>query len=359
MRKYFSLMNHHSISHKRTKPSSTDNKADTIEILTKYYEQKINSLQHQIDILRNEFKQDINNLRQNQNYNNTNNGNSGNTNNTNNTNATTNPITNPIIKTKSKRNEHNSNTVSSFFHIKDEDKKIMLKTHHQIYKVHTNTIIKHNNNKINNNNNNNNNNTGIVDFYNKKHNVDDSFKGKKQRHTKSSSLDNNNNSRNNNNKRINVNRNNTYNKNNINKIQAFIVLINSSVIDYELKCKMVFLCKQTKQYIHNKQHLINISKDNIRINKNKLRDNVKEIIHMFPSKTAVLDVNFCSKDNESCIYSLIGSDEVYSQFYDIVKKMCNVNQNEQKQSISKLIYTYIIVYRTIVFTIYHTKYISI
>lgn len=341
MKKYFSFMNHHSTSHKRTKPSSTDNKTDTIEILTKYYEQKINSLQHQIDILRNEFKQDINNLRQNQNYNN-NNVNSGNTNNTANTNATTNTFTNPIIKTKSKRNEHNSNTVSSFFHIKDEDKKIMLKTHHQIYKVHTNTMNKYNNNKITNNNNNNNNtgNTGIVDLYNKKHNVDDSFKGKKQRHTKSSSFDNNNNNSRNN-KRINVNRNNTYNKNNINKIQAFIVLINSSVIDYELKCKIVFLCKQTKQYIHNKQHLINIAKDNIRLNKDKVINNVKEIINVFPSKTAIFDVNFCSKDNESCIYSLIGSDEVYSQFYDVVKKMCNnVNTNEQKQSISKLIYIY-------------------
>ena len=352
MKKYFSLMNRHSTSHKRTKPSSTDNKADTIEILTKYYEQKINSLQHQIDILRNEFKQDINNLRQNQNYNN-NNGNSGNNNtNINNTNATTNTFANPIIKTKSKRNEHNSNTVSSFFHIKDEDKKIMLKTHHQIHKVHTNTIIKHNNNKFTNNNN-----TGVVDFYNKKHNVEDSFKGKKQRHTKSSSFDNNNNSRNN--KRINVNRNNTYNKNNINKIQALIVLINSSVSDYELKCKIVFLCKQTKQYIHSKQHLINIAKDNIRINKDIVINKVNEIINVFPSKTAVFDVNFCSKDNESCIYSLIDSDEVYSQFYDIVKKICNVNQNEQKQSISKLIYTYIIVYRTIVFTIYHTQFISI
>ena len=325
MKKYFSLMNNHSHSHKRTKPSSTDNKIDTIEILTKYYDQKINSLQHQIDKLRNEFKQDINNLRLNQNNNN---------NNTNNNSSNT--FTNALIKTKSKRNEHNSNILSSFFHIKDEDKKIMMKTHHQIFKVHTNTNIKHN--KLNNN-------VGAV--Y--------SFKGTRQRHTKSSSYDHNNNS-----KRINVNRNNTYNKNNNNnKIHALIVLINSSVVEYELKCKMVFLCKQTKQHIYSKQHLMNIAKDNVKVNKDKVMNNVKEKVNAFPSKTAVLDVNFCSKDNESSIYSLIGSDEVYFQFYDVVNKMCNIKQSEQIRSISKLIYIYIIVYRTIILTMYHTQYIAI
>ena len=317
MKKYFSLMNHHSSSQKRIKPSSTDNKADTIELLSKYYEQKINALQHQIDLLRNEFKQDISNIRQSNNNTNVNH---------NNNTSNANTFTNSLIKTKSKRN---SNTLSSYFQIKDEDKKVMMKTHNQIFKVHTSTNTKHN--KVNN---------GVVDFYNKKHNKDDSFKGTKQRHTKSSSYDNNN-------KRINVKRNNTYNKINSSKVTALIVLVNSSVVDYELKCKIVFLCKQTKQYIHSKQHLMNIAKDNVRVIKDKVKWNVQQIINAFPSKTAVFDVNFCSKDNEGCIHSLIGNDNVYSQFYDIVMKMCNSKQIEQKKSISKLIYIDIYIYNCI------------
>lgn len=368
MRKYYSLINHHHPVHKRNKQGlansmgstySTENKFEskfyTIEILTKYYEQKLNSLQNQIEQLRFEFKQDINTLKQT---------------NPHNYNLNYSPSSKMFNKQRLRISEQNTRTLLSYCHIKNEDKKIMMKTHYPMPKLQNNNSKNSSENM-----------SCLFDYYNQKqtriyrHNITSEVhhSSNKKVFKKYSSEHNYRHK-----KIIGEQSNHHYNKssiifqnnniiqsqqiinNNDNKIRAIKILINSSVIEYKLKCKLVFLCSETKKYITNKLDLINITKGNVNSNKEKIKEMISKHVLTFPSKTAILHLQFMTKENENVIIKQLNNgdnNEIYNQFYELIKKLINSKQTEKNKSLSKFIYVFFFyLYRTIVFRIYYSKF---
>ena len=83
---------------------------------------------------------------------------------------------------------------------------------------------------------------------------------------------------------------------------------------YNLKNKTRFF---QKKFIKNKKQLLNIKKINIKTSKAKIKDAIKCKVSSFPSKTAILQLNFISKENENIIYDNLknNSNEYYNQFH--------------------------------------------
>jgi hypothetical protein len=123
------------------------------------------------------------------------------------------------------------------------------------------------------------------------------------------------------------------------------------------------LCSETKKYITNKLDLINITKGNVNSNKEKIKEMISKHVLAFPSKTAILHLQFITKENENVIMKQLNNcdnNKIYNQFYESIKKLINSKQIEKNKSLSKFIYIFFFyLYRTIVFRIYYSKFFYI
>jgi hypothetical protein len=124
---------------------------------------------------------------------------------------------------------------------------------------------------------------------------------------------------------------------NKNKMKALRILVHNGLLDYTSKLNIVFLCKYTKKFIKNKKQLLNITKINIKTSKVKIKDTINCKVSSFPTKTAILQLNFISKENENIIYDNLKNNcnEYYNQFHEILKRLLKTKQLSETINISK------------------------